>query len=84
MDGTAKKYRLEDAQTDAMVSLIANNNWGEFTLRYIVNYKKRRMTKTAFFTQILQKIEATNGQIKFGSATLQMVDPPEIKVDIKN
>lgn len=78
-----KKYRLEDAQTDAMVSLIANDNWVEFTLRYIVNYKKRRMTKTALFMKILQKIEATNGQIKFGSATFQMVDPPEIKVDIK-
>ena len=30
------KYRLEDAQTESMVSLIANDNWVEFTLRYVV------------------------------------------------
>ncbi|NKI27597.1 mechanosensitive ion channel [Arenibacter sp. 6A1] len=79
-----KKYRLEDAQTEAMVSLIANDNWVEYTLRYIVNYKKRRRTKTALFIQILKKVEATNGQIKFASATFQLVDPPEFKVDVRN
>ncbi len=77
------KYRLEDAQTEPMVSLIANDNWVEFTLRYIVNYKRRRATKTELFTRILSKIEATNGEIKFASATFQLVEPPEFKVKIK-
>ncbi|MGQ1947508.1 mechanosensitive ion channel family protein [Geofilum sp. OHC36d9] len=77
------KYRLEDAQTEPMVSLIATDNWIEYTLRYIVNYKKRRVTKTELFTQILKKIEATNGQIKFASATFQLVETPEFKVKIK-
>jgi len=76
------KYRLEDAQTEPMISLVANDNWVEFTLRYIVNFKKRRYTKTELFTQILKKIEATNGQIKFASATFQLVEPPELKVKI--
>lgn len=76
------KYRLEEAQTDPMVSLIANDNWVEYTLRYIVNYKKRRITKTTLFTQILKKIEATNGQVKFASATFQLVDTPDFKVKI--
>ncbi|WP_445725582.1 mechanosensitive ion channel family protein [Flavobacterium sp.] len=76
------KYRLEEAQTDPMVSLIANDNWVEYTLRYIVNYKKRRITKTTLFTQILKKVEATNGQVKFASATFQLVDAPDFKVKI--
>jgi len=76
------KYRLEEAQTDPMVSLIANDNWVEYTLRYIVNYKKRRITKTALFTQILKKVEATNGHVKFASATFQLVDTPDFKVKI--
>ncbi len=76
------KYRLEDAQTDPMVSLIANDNWVEYTLRYIVNYKKRRMTKTELFTQILKRVEATNGQIRFASATFQLVEAPELNVKI--
>ncbi len=77
------KYRLEDAQTEPMVSLIANDNWVEFTLRFVVSYKKRRKTKTELFIKILKEIEATNGEIKFASATFQLVEPSEIKVSIK-
>lgn len=76
------KYRLEDAQTEPMVSLIANDNWVEFTLRYVVSYKKRRATKTELFTKILKQVEATNGEIKFASATFQIVNPSEIKVSL--
>lgn len=76
------KYRLEDAQTEPMVSLIANDNWVEFTLRYIVNYKRRRATKTELFTRILAEVEATNGEIRFASATFQLVEAPEFKVNI--
>ncbi len=77
------KYRLEDAQTDPMISLIANDNWVEFTLRYVVSYKKRRATKTELFTQILKKVEETNGKIKFASATFQLVEVPNFDVNIK-
>ncbi len=78
------KFRLEDAQTDPMVSLVANDNWVEFTLRYVVSYKKRRATKTALFTKLLKAIEATNGEIKFASATFHLVETPEFNVNIKS
>lgn len=78
-----KKYRLEDAQTEPMVSLIANDNWVEFTLRYVVGYKKRRVTKTQLFTRILKEVDATKGEIKFASATFHLVEAPELKVNIK-
>lgn len=77
------KYRLEDAQTEPMVSLVANDNWVEFTLRYVVTYNKRRVTKTALFTKILQEVDATKGEIKFASATFHLVEAPEFKVNIK-
>ena len=78
------RYRLEDAQTEPMVSLIANDNWVEFTLRYVVIYKKRRATKTELFTQILESVEDTNGKIKFASATFQLVEPSELSINILN
>lgn len=78
------KYRLEDAQTEPMVSLTANDNWVEYTLRYIVNYKKRRLTKTELFSRILNAIEGTNGEIKFASATFQLVEAPKFKVEIES
>lgn len=82
-DDMQNKYRLEEAQTEAMVSLIANDNWVEFTLRYVVSYKERRATKTELFTKILNAVEASNGEIKFASATFQIVDIPEVKVSLK-
>ena len=78
------KYRLEDAQTEPMVSLVANDNWVEFTLRYIVNFRRRRTTKSELFTKILTDIEATEGEIKFASATFHLVEAPEFKVKVTN
>jgi small-conductance mechanosensitive channel len=77
------KYRLEDAQTEPMISLVANDNWAEYTLRYVVGYKRRRTTKTALFSKILTQIEATNGQVKMASATFQLVQAPDLNVNIK-
>lgn len=77
------KYRLEDAQTEPMISLVANDNWTEYTLRYVVDYKKRRATKTALFSKILTQIEATNGEVKMASATFQLVQAPDFNIKIK-
>ncbi|MCC6187031.1 MAG: mechanosensitive ion channel [Chitinophagaceae bacterium] len=79
-----KKYLLEEAQTEPMVSLIANDNWVEFTLRYVVSFKKRRATKTALFTKILKEAAASNGAIRFASATFQLVEAPDFNINIKN
>lgn len=78
-----RKYRLEDAQTDPMVSMIANDNWVEFTLRYVVDYKKRRATKTELFSRLLKEIEAPGSEVKFASATFHLVEAPEIKVKMQ-
>ena len=34
-----KKYLIEDAQIEPMVTLTANGNWMEFTVRYVVDLK---------------------------------------------
>ena len=65
------KYRLEYAPTEPMVSLIANENWVEFTLRYIVVFNKRRSTKSEMFSRILKAIDAAKGEVKFASSTPQ-------------
>ncbi len=77
------KYRLEEAQTEPLISLIANDNWVEFTLRYVVRFNKRRATKTELFTKILKAVEGSNGKIKFASATFHLVEAPEFKVNLR-
>jgi len=78
------KFLLENAQTEPMISLVANDNWVEFTIRYVVDYKKRRITKTELFSQIIKDIEQTNGEIKFASATFQLVETPNIHIKMSS
>jgi len=78
-----KEFLLENAQTEPMVTLIATDNWVEFTLRYVVHFRKRRITKSDLFSQILTEVEKTKGEIKFASATFHLVEAPDINVNIK-
>lgn len=76
------RFFLEDAQTTPMVSVAANEKWVEFTLRYIVHYKKRRATKTTLFLQIIRAVEETKGEIKIASPVINITSNPEIKTNI--
>ena len=78
----SKQFLLENASVEPSVTLILNDNWMEFTLRYIVNFKVRRSTKDKLFTKILDEVEKTNGKVKFASTTLQLVETPPIDVRI--
>jgi len=78
------KYRLEDARTEPQVSVVANDNWVEFTLRYVVNYKQRRATRTLLYSRILADVEATQGKVKFASSSFRLSDLPELSVRLKN
>jgi len=75
-------YRVDPTEIDSRVFLIANDNWMEFTLRYIVDYKKRRITKDRLFTRILEEVDKTNGRVAMASATFHLVETPEITVKI--
>lgn len=76
----SKEYLLEEAITDPMVSLIANDNWMEFTVRYVVSFKRRRITKDALFTRILDEFAKTDGKVEFASATFHLVEAPTLEV----
>ncbi len=74
---------IENARTEPMVSLIVNDNWVEFTIRYVVNFKRRRITKDELFTKILKAVETEGSDIKFASATFHLVEAPEFNVSIR-
>jgi small-conductance mechanosensitive channel len=61
------KYMIENAKTEPMVTLSANDNWMEFTVRYVVDYKKRRSTKDRLFTRILEEFDKTDGRTAVAS-----------------
>lgn len=80
----SRKFMLEEAVTDPMVSLVANDNWMEFTVRYLVDFKKRRVTKDVLFTMIMDEFEKTDGKVGFASATFQIVETPVFDVRLSN
>jgi hypothetical protein len=67
-----------------MVNLVANDNWLEYTVRYIVDYKKRRSFKNSLFLKILEEIEKTDGRVAIASATVHIVETPVFKVQLND
>jgi small-conductance mechanosensitive channel len=75
-----ERYRIEDASVDPMVALVANDNWVQFTARYVVDYRQRRTTKDRVFARLLQEIAATKGRVTLGSNTYEIVGVPPLEV----
>ena len=69
----SKQYLLEEAITDPIVSLVLNDNWMEFTVRFVLNYKRRRGTKDALFTRVLDEFAKTDGKVEIASATVHLI-----------
>jgi hypothetical protein len=65
---------------EPVVTMTANDNWVELTLRYIVDYRKRRSTKDALFSRILDAIEASEGRVSMASMTIALVQAPKLDV----
>lgn len=75
-----RKYMIEKARTEPMVTLSANNDGLQFTLRYTVDFKQRRGTKDKLYTKIISDITAIGDEIKLPQATLELVRMPEVQV----
>lgn len=80
--GLVRKYRIEHARTAPMVMLVANDNWMEFTLRYVVDFKRRRGTKDALFMAVMDEVQASEGRLQLASATFQLVEAPPLRVSL--
>lgn len=74
------KYYIEDAQVDPTLAITMTDNWVQFNLRYIVDYKKRRFTKNLLNEEIGKKIMETNGKVVLASATFEIVNIPTVNL----
>ena len=75
-----RQYRVEEADVEPMITLRATDNWIEFTVRYVVDYRKRRWMKDYLFTRILEEIDKSDNRIRVASATFEVV--PGSSVDV--
>ena len=77
-DKVVKKYMIEDANLEPIISLTADENWVRFTIRYITDYKQRRSTKDKIFSIILDNINENNSDVKMASAAFEITAFPEL------
>jgi len=67
-----KKFKIEPAKVEPTVTLSFNENWVEFTIRYVVDYKERRMKKDKIFTQILEEFIKTQNVVSIASTAIDI------------
>ena len=79
-----KKYRIEDAKVAPAVTMTLNENWIEFSLRYVVDYKERRTRKHRIFVRIMEKFEKTEGRVEIASTStdIKLTHMPPLEVGL--
>ena len=77
-----RTYMIEDARLEPMVTCITNDNWVEFTLRYVVDYKRRRTAKDEICCRVLDAVDKTRGRVMLGSTTFELTALPRVDVRV--
>ncbi|TXC76264.1 mechanosensitive ion channel domain-containing protein [Luteibaculum oceani] len=72
----ANKFRVEEANVQPSIFLRFDENWISFTLRYIVDYKKRRSTKHQLYSRILQEVAKHPTEIKIATSSIEISHYP--------
>lgn len=79
-----EKYMLVDARLEPMVAREMKENWVEYSLRYVVDYKQRRSMKDKISDCLLQIIEQSKGEIRLGAPSIELATVPSLEVVVKS
>lgn len=78
------KYMVENAQVNPLITITFNENWINFTLRYVVDYKFRRGTKDQLFSKIQEASKTMPDKIKIAYSTLEISQNSAFDLNINN
>ena len=71
------EYSIENAKVQPMVTMIFDENWITFTLRYVVDFKMRRTTKSVLSDKILTAINSSDGKLEVASTAFEITAFPK-------
>ena len=71
-DDMTRRYLLEKARVEPMVTLTMDENWLTYRLRYPVDYRRRRLTKDALFETILDAFDRTDGRVRVATVAQEV------------
>jgi small-conductance mechanosensitive channel len=77
-----RKYRIEDARIEPLITIRADENWIEYTVRYIVDYRRRRATKHEIFVRILEEVDKSAGRVGIATAGFELLSAPSLDVKL--
>lgn len=78
-----RKYLVERAGVEPMITIRPDENWITFTVRYVVDFKRRRSVKDQLFVSILRRIDQSKGKISIASAAQEITLMPGSRVDLE-
>ncbi len=78
-----KKYLVFNADPGPTVTMSFDENFVTYTIRYVVDYGKRRATKDRLYEALLDAIQASNGQVQIPSASQEITIVDRDKLDLR-
>lgn len=76
-DKMTGEYSIENAKVQPMVTMVFDENWITFTLRYVVDFKMRRGTKSIISDKVLTAVNESEGKIEVASAAFEITAFPK-------
>jgi hypothetical protein len=74
----AENYRVENPLLEPTVTLQAGGGALEFTLSYIVDYRRRTVVKDRLFTRIVDEVASSNEVLVWAPSSTTIVLPPAL------
>jgi len=71
-ENMVKKFLIEDAQVTPMITMTADENWMTYSLRYVVDFKRRRITKDRLYSRAVEEIDKTGGKVSIASSSTEI------------
>ncbi len=78
-----KKYLVEGAIVEPMITMTPDENWVTFTVRYVVDFKRRRSVKDRLFRTILATMDKHRDVVSVASASQEITLMPASSVDVR-
>ncbi|HKJ86489.1 MAG TPA: mechanosensitive ion channel domain-containing protein [Spirochaetia bacterium] len=77
------RYLIEKARLEPLVTMVADESWLAFTIRYIVDYRLRRTTRDRLFRRILAGFAASEGRVAIAAASSEVALSTEETLEVR-
>ncbi len=76
-------YILDPTSLEPRVFIVLTDNWIECSLRYVVDYKRRRGIKDIIFTRLLEEIRNNGDRIQIATSSFQISEIPDLSLRVR-